>query len=86
MLNQETINELRSKLAGELIEPGDTRYDGARTVYNAMIDKHPRLIARCADVADVITAVNFGRSNGLLTSIREADTTREGLASVTTGW
>ena len=70
MLNQETIHELRSKFAGELIEPGDVRYDSARKVYNAMIDKHPRLIARCADVADVIASVNFGRSNGLLVSIR----------------
>ncbi len=70
MLNQETINELRSKLAGELIEPGDPGYDSARKVYNAMIDKRPRLIARCADVADVIASVNFGRNNGLLVSIR----------------
>src|SRR5512136_1045293 len=70
MLSQEAIHELRSKLAGELIEPGDERYDSARKVYNAMIDKHPRLIARCADVADVIAAVNFCRSNGLLVSIR----------------
>jgi hypothetical protein len=53
MLNQETINEFRSKLAGELIEPEDARYDNARKVYNAMIDRRPRLIARCADVADV---------------------------------
>ncbi len=70
MLNQETIQELRSKLAGELIVPGDTQYDNARKVYNAMIDKHPSLIARCADVADVIASVNFGRSNGLLVSVR----------------
>src|SRR5512136_2896978 len=70
MLNQEKIQELRSKLAGELIEPGDARYDSARKVYNAMIDKRPRLIARCADVADVIASVDFARSNGLLVSIR----------------
>jgi FAD/FMN-containing dehydrogenase len=70
MLNKETINELRSKLAGELIEPGDAGYDGARKVYNAMIDRRPRLIARCVDVADVIASVNFGRSNGLQVSIR----------------
>ena len=40
------------------------------SLYNAMIDKRPRLIARCADVADVIAAVNFGRDNGLLIAIR----------------
>jgi FAD/FMN-containing dehydrogenase len=70
MLKQEAIQEFKSQLAGELIEPGDARYDAARRVYNAMIDKHPRLIARCADVADVIASVNFGRNNGMLVSIR----------------
>ncbi len=69
-MKKETIQEFRSKLAGELIEPGDAGYDGARKVYNAMIDRNPRLIARCADVADVITSVNFGRENGLLVSVR----------------
>ncbi len=70
MLNQGAVQEFRSKLAGELIEPGDARYDAARKVYNAMIDRQPRLIARCADVADVIASVNFARSNNLLVSIR----------------
>jgi FAD/FMN-containing dehydrogenase len=70
MLNQESIARLRATLAGELIEPGDAGYEGARKVYNAMIDKHPRLIARCADVADVIAAVSFGRDQGMLVSIR----------------
>ncbi|MBO0779820.1 MAG: hypothetical protein J2P37_13435, partial [Ktedonobacteraceae bacterium] len=50
-------------LQGELIQRGDERYDAARKVYNAMIDKPPLLIVRCADVADVLAAVNFGREN-----------------------
>ena len=53
----------KGQLRGELIEPTDPRYDEARKVYNAMISRKPRLIARCADVADVIAAVNFGREN-----------------------
>ncbi len=61
---------LQANLRGELIQPGDPGYDAARKVYNGMIDKRPALIARCADVADVIMAVNFGRENGLLVSIR----------------
>jgi FAD/FMN-containing dehydrogenase len=61
---------LKASLRGELLQPGDEGYEAARKVYNGMIDKHPALIARCADVADVITAVNFGRENNLLVSIR----------------
>src|SRR6266568_5179028 len=61
---------LKASLRGELIQPNDEGYDAARKVYNGMIDKHPALIARCADVADVIAAVNFGRENNLLVSIR----------------
>ena len=61
---------LKASLRGELIQPGDEGYDAARTVYNGMIDKRPALIARCADVADVIAAVNFARENNLLVSIR----------------
>jgi len=61
MLNDATIADFRTRLHGGLIEPGDPNYDAARKVYNAMIDRRPRLIARCADVADVMTAVEFGR-------------------------
>ena len=45
--------EFRSAFRGELIAPGDARYDEARKVYNAMIDRRPGLIARCVDTADV---------------------------------
>src|SRR5579864_3845944 len=70
VLEQARIDPLKASLRGELIQPGDEGYDAARKVYNGMIDKHPALIARCADVADVIAAVNFARENGLLVSIR----------------
>jgi hypothetical protein len=70
MLNETAIAALKSELRGELIEPNDTRYDAARKVYNAMIDRKPRLIAHCADVADVIAAVKFARENKLPLSIR----------------
>src|SRR3954467_14845778 len=43
---------------GSLIEPGARGYDQARALYNAMIDKRPALIARCADVADVIATAD----------------------------
>ena len=70
MLSQTAIQEFRAKLRGELIERGSANYESARKVYNGMIDKHPALIARCTDVADVISAVNFGRENQMLVSIR----------------
>jgi FAD/FMN-containing dehydrogenase len=67
---QDATTKFRSSLRGELIEPTDAKYESARKVYNGMIDKRPRFIARCADVADVISAVNFGRENNLLIAIR----------------
>jgi hypothetical protein len=70
MLNETAINAFKAGLRGELLQPGDAGYDGARKVYNAMIDRRPRLIARCTDVADVMAAVNFARDTGLLTAIR----------------
>src|SRR6184192_3987904 len=70
MLNEDSIAELKRNLRGRLIQPGDADYNDARNVYNAMIHKKPRLIARCVDVADVIRSVNFGRDNDLLVSIR----------------
>jgi FAD/FMN-containing dehydrogenase len=69
-LNQEALTDFQSRLRGELIGPGDAGYDTARTVYNAMIDKQPALIARCVDVADVIAAVNFAREHRLTLVVR----------------
>ncbi|MHC4086190.1 MAG: FAD-binding oxidoreductase [Planctomycetota bacterium] len=70
MLNETIVEKFREKLRGQLIQPSDEAYDAARKVYNSMIDRHPCMIARCADAADVITAVNFGRDNDLLVAIR----------------
>jgi FAD/FMN-containing dehydrogenase len=70
MMNDDAIAAFRASLRGELIEPRDAGYDAARKVYNAMIERRPRLIARCADVADVMAAVKFGREQKLLVAIR----------------
>jgi FAD/FMN-containing dehydrogenase len=61
---------LREALRGPLIEPGDRGYDAARRVYNAMIDRRPRAIARCVDVADVVACVRFARERGLTVAVR----------------
>ena len=70
MVSEETIQQFGESLRGDLIQPGDQNYDEARKVYNAMIDKKPAIIAKCFDVADVITSVNFGRENNMLVSVR----------------
>ncbi|MGE5155734.1 MAG: FAD-binding oxidoreductase [Bdellovibrio bacteriovorus] len=70
MVTDTTIAEFQSRLRGRLIAPKDTDYDQARRVYNGMIDRYPRLIARCADVADVVAAVRFAREHDLLLAIR----------------
>jgi len=69
-LETKSVAELKANLRGPVIEPNDANYDDARKVYNAMINKKPRLIARCADASDVIHSVNFARKNDLLLAIR----------------
>ena len=69
-LDDATVEAFRASLRGELLRPGDADYDAARQVFNAMIDRRPALIARCAGSADVIAAVNFARTHGLLVSVR----------------
>lgn len=62
--------DLGVTFAGELIGPADAGYDGARAVYNGMIDKHPALIARCADTGDVVAALKAARQLGLEVAVR----------------
>ncbi|HTS27008.1 MAG TPA: FAD-binding oxidoreductase [Bryobacteraceae bacterium] len=67
---QEAIREFRGHFHGTVHEPGTASYEEARKVYNAMIDRKPRLIAQCTDVADVMAAVRFARANDLRVSVR----------------
>src|SRR5690349_19098591 len=62
--------DLAAAMRGSLITPGDPGYDQARAVYNAMIDKRPAAIARCRDVADVITCVRFAREHDVEIAVR----------------
>lgn len=70
MINDNMLNDFKAKFRGEIIQPSDTDYTKAKAVYNGMIDKSPKLIAFCIDSADVIAAVNFGRENNILISVR----------------
>jgi FAD/FMN-containing dehydrogenase len=65
-----TVQELRSRMRGTLLQPEDYGYDAARTIWNAMIDRRPALIARCASAADVILALRFAREHGIDFSVR----------------
>jgi hypothetical protein len=85
MQNSAGIAELKTRLRGAVIERGDPGYDEARALYNAMIDKRPRVIARCVDAADVIAAVNFGRDSSLPIAIRGGGHNGPGLGSVNDG-
>ena len=64
------VAQFKAQLRGELVEPGDPGYEEARKVYNGMISRKPRLIAKCADVADVMAAVRFGREHRLPVAVR----------------
>jgi hypothetical protein len=70
VLERAAIEELQGSLRGELLMPGNTGYDMARAVWNAMIDRHPALIARCEGAADVSAAITFAKERNLLVSVR----------------
>ncbi len=57
-------------MRGPVIQPADDGYEAARAVYNAMIDRRPAAIARCADAGDVMTSVRFAREHELTVSVR----------------
>ncbi|PLX81770.1 MAG: FAD-linked oxidase, partial [Desulfuromonas sp.] len=65
-----TLQEFQSKFRGEVLLPGDTGYDEARTIWNAMIDRKPAVIARCTGCADVMEAVAYAQKAGLVVAMR----------------
>lgn len=75
----------KQSLRGSLIAQDDAHYDEARKLYNGMIDKRPRLIARCTDVADVMAAVNYAREHEFRLAIRGGGHNGPGFASVDDG-
>ena len=78
--DQSAIAHLRSQLRGALLLPADPEYADARSLWNGMIDRHPAVIARCRDVADVAACVNFGRTHQLPVSIKCGGHNISGLA------
>jgi FAD/FMN-containing dehydrogenase len=64
------IDDFKTKLRGTLLQPNDPGYDEARQIWNAMIDRQPALLVRCAGAADVRAAVAFARDHDLPLAVR----------------
>lgn len=80
-LEQHDFERLRMRLRGPVLLPGDLGYEESRTVWNAMIDKHPAAVARCLGSADVIACVQFVVENDLLLCIKGGGHNIAGLAT-----
>jgi FAD/FMN-containing dehydrogenase len=80
-----TIEHLRKQARGEVITPDDGGYEEARKVYNAMIDRRPRVVIRCADPGDVMMAVDFARENQLDLAVRGGEHSVPGFGTVDDG-
>jgi FAD/FMN-containing dehydrogenase len=70
VLDGAALAELQAGFGGELIQPDGDGYDPARTIFNAMVDRRPALIARCSGVSDVVSALRFARDNDLEVAVR----------------
>ena len=79
-LEQKAVEGLRASLRGPLLLAGDAGYDDARSVWNAMIDRRPALVARCLGVADIVAGLRFARESGIALSIKGGGHNISGLA------
>jgi FAD/FMN-containing dehydrogenase len=84
-LSDTAVTELKDGFQGRVIQPKDEGYDEARTLFNAMIDKRPAVIAQCASVNDVAAAVRFGRDTELPTAVRAGGHSVAGMSTVEDG-
>jgi FAD/FMN-containing dehydrogenase len=64
------LTSWQRKFKGPLLSPGDQEYECSRRIWNGMVDKKPRLVARCASPADVRAAVKLARAEGMLLNVR----------------
>lgn len=86
VIDRRHVDGLSAHLSVPVVEPSDGAYDHARTIWNAMIDRRPALIARCSTAGDVLHAVRFAAEHGLLTSIRGGGHNIAGLAVADQGF
>jgi FAD/FMN-containing dehydrogenase len=83
--DEQAVKELQAGFQGTLVRPSDVHYDEVRAVYNAMIDSYPALIARCANAADVVAAVNFARDHQVKFAVRGGGHNGGGLGTIDDG-
>jgi FAD/FMN-containing dehydrogenase len=69
-VDADALERFRSSLMGSLLTEASPAYDEARTVWNAMIDRRPALIARCANTQDVVEAIRFAKDRQLIVAVR----------------
>ena len=69
-INDAALRDLRSAVRGQVLRPGDDGHEAARRIFNAMIDRRPALIVRCAEAADVSASVGFARTHALDVSVK----------------
>ncbi len=79
------LAKLRNKFAGILLQPGDPEYDAVRALHNGLIDKHPALIARCRNDADIVAGIEFARDHRLEIAVRGGGHNVSGRACVDGG-
>lgn len=80
LLKPEAVDRLRARLRGMLLLPEDQGYEEGCSIWNAMIERRPAIIARCLGVADVVACVNFAREHGISLSIKGGGHNIAGLA------
>ncbi|HEU4928876.1 MAG TPA: FAD-binding oxidoreductase [Candidatus Krumholzibacteria bacterium] len=69
-LESKHVDALRASLRGAVMVEGDAAYNDSRSIWNAMIDRKPALIARCIGVSDIVACVNFARQHGIALSMK----------------
>jgi FAD/FMN-containing dehydrogenase len=85
IIDAAALRGLRSGLNGPVLVPGQEGYEAARTVFNAMIDARPAVIAQCTDVEDVRAAISYGRETGIATAVRSGGHSVAGMSTVDDG-
>src|SRR5437899_281611 len=83
---EEVYSSLKGQFRGDLIRPGDDDYETARGIWNAMVARRPGLIARCAEVPDIQSAVSAASTIGVVTACVAVDIAWPASAVVPTAW